>query len=485
MVSNKLISTKEELFEKIATYDISILPMVKKAYDYAEKMHNNQYRKSGEPYIVHPLNVAYEVALMHADGETICAALLHDTLEDTKATYQEIAYLFSPTIAYLVDGVTNLNNLDMQTKEAKDMANYRKVIRGFNKDWRIIIIKLADRLHNMRTLEYKSPEKRYYKAKETLVYYAPLAFFLGSHNIKDELEDLSLKYLEPERYAILMNEREEIALKNASMMQEMLAKIQEILNQNDVPSDIIIRIKHVYGIYREIQKGHNFYDIHDLLALKVLVNEVRDCYASLGLIHSLYPPVNEKFKDFIANPKTNHYKALHTTLFTPNERLLQCRIKTYEMDYEDRNGILSYWADQKKKGSLDSFSDLVVNYPFLETIGQMDKIYEDDKEYMEHIRTEVFGETVYIHLKSGQIIQLPKGSTPVDVAYSISKEVGDLAHMAVVNENLVPFNYVLKNNDRVQIITREGLKNPDHENWESYAKTTRARVLIAKDSKRV
>lgn len=481
--NTKLISNKEELFALVENYEPEGVAKVKTAYEYAEAMHAGQVRKSGEPYIIHPLNVAYTVALMQADIDTVCAALLHDSIEDTKATKEEIMALFNSTVAYLVDGVTNLSEIDFSSKEAEDMANYRKVIRGIHKDIRIVIIKLADRLHNMRTLEYTSEEKRKIKANETLTYYAPLAFYLGSHDIKDELEDLSLKHLYPEKYEVVYNSREKIAKESQEMLQEMAYKINSLLCKQGIPADIIIRIKHIYGIYKEIKKGHNLYDIHDLLALKILVREIEDCYRALGIVHSCYNPVNEKFKDFIANPKTNMYRSLHTTVFSEDEHLVQCRIKTYDMDYVDRNGVLSYWHTQKAAVAAGMTGQLQENFQFLQSLRQMDEIYYNDAEFMAHIRDEIFGSTVYVHLKSGRILQLPQGSTPVDAAYSISSEVGDKALWALVNENIVPFSYELKNNDRVQILLSSENTLPAHYDWANFAKTTRARVLIEKREK--
>lgn len=478
-MANGLISGQEEFFNLISSSDTWSLPCIKRAYEYAEVMHHNQSRKSGEPYIIHPLNVAYTVALMSADTNTVCAALLHDVLEDTKATKKELFALFGEDVTNLVDGVTNFEDMDFTSKEAEDMANYRKIIRGINKDVRIIIIKFADRLHNMRTLEYTSEEKRIPKARETITYYAPLAYYLGFHDIKDELEDLCLKYLYPEKYAVINDCRNQIMSESSTMMGEMIEKINDILQRQNIPNEIIIRIKHIYGIYKDIKMGHNLYDIHDLLALKILVREVEDCYRTLGLVHREYKPVNEKFKDFIANPKTNMYRSLHTTVFAPNERLLQCRIKTYDMDYIDRHGILSYWHQQKSKAAMCP-NTLVQTFPFLKNIEEMDQIYEADSEFMSHIRDEIFGQSVYVYLRSGRILQLPKGATPVDAAYFVSPEIGDRAIHALVNENLVPFSYVLQNNDRIQFELAKSEIMPRHDGWESLAKTTRARILIEK-----
>lgn len=467
-----LINSEDNLYKQVESYIPESLDAVKKAYGFAKEKHAGQLRKSGEPYIVHPLNVAYTLSLYHADKETLCAGILHDILEDTDTTKAEIAYLFNEEIANLVEGVTNFDDMDFDTKEALDMANMRKVILGILKDARIVLIKLCDRLHNMRTLEYQKEKKRVPKAEETLGFYAPLALFLGLHDMKGELEDLSLKYLSPKDYNTVLECQTEIVAETNEMLNEMLYKINSLLGKRNIPNDITIRIKHLYGIYKKIKRGHTLYDIHDLLALRVLVDSVDECYAALGLIHSLYPPVNARFKDFIANPKTNMYRALHTTVFAPDNYLVQARIKTPEMECVNLNGITRFWQNGDFNFR-DMQSSLAKDYQFFQVVDEMNQTYADDREFLDHIKTELFDAKVYVFMQNGQVLELPQGATPLDFAYYCSKTLGDHALMVLVNGKSVNLGYELKNNDQVQIITS---KTPTvHPEWESFIKTTKAR----------
>lgn len=309
----------ENLIEIIKNYNPEEVDIVRKTYEFANELHKGQKRQSGDDYITHPLNVAYILAEMHADRDTVCAGLLHDTLEDTHITKEEIKELFNPTIAQLVDGVTKLAKMNFSSKEEQNLANTRKIITGITEDVRIIIIKLADRLHNMRTLEFKSPFKQKENALETMEIFVPLAYYIGAYRIKSELEDLSLRYLKPDIYKRIEETKLNIEQSSKKCLQEMLYKIKRILEDRNIPNEIKVRTKNIYGIYKRRQEGHNISDIHDLLALKIMVDEIDNCYLALGMIHSIYHPINDKFKDYICNPKTNMYRSLHTTVFGPSD----------------------------------------------------------------------------------------------------------------------------------------------------------------------
>ena len=304
-----------DLIEILKEYNPEEVEVVKRAYEYASDLHKGQYRQSGEPYISHPLNVAYILAELHADRDTVCAGLLHDTLEDTKITKEDIAHDFNQNIANLVDGVTKLAKMNFSSKQDQNYANTRKIITGITEDVRIIIIKLADRLHNMRTLQFKSEFKQKENALETMEIFVPLAYYIGAYRIKSELEDLSLQYLKPDMYKRIEEKKLKIEEDSDKCLKEMLAAIQHLLNDKNIPNEIKIRTKNIYGIYKRLNEGHRLSDIHDLLALKIMVDEVENCYRTLGIIHSEYHPVNNKFKDYICNPKTNMYQSLHITVF--------------------------------------------------------------------------------------------------------------------------------------------------------------------------
>ena len=339
--------TFDALINILKVYNPDEIEKVKMAYEYAEELHNGQYRQSGEPYISHPLQVAYILAEMHADGDTVCAGLLHDTLEDTSITKEDIAHSFNPNIALLVDGVTKLSKMNFSSKQDQNLANTRKIITSLTTDARIIIIKLADRLHNMRTLSFKSEFKQKENSIETMEIFVPLSYYIGAYRIKSELEDLSLRYLKPDMYKRIEEMKYKLEEDSNACLQEMLVKIKEILADKSIPNEIKVRTKNIYGIYKRISSGHKLSDIHDLLALKILVDEVDNCYRTLGFIHKEYHPINDKFKDYICNPKTNMYRSLHTTVFGPDDRLVQTQIRTFDMDKISSFGLTAYWDINK------------------------------------------------------------------------------------------------------------------------------------------
>lgn len=469
--------TIEQLLNLIKTYNEEAIPDVKRAYQLADFLHKGQLRQSGEPYIIHPLNVSYILATMHADCDTLCAGLLHDTLEDTHITKEEIAKLFNQNVANLVDGVTKLAKMNFSSKQEQNLANTRKIITGITEDVRIIIIKLADRLHNMRTLEYKKPFKQKENALETLEIFSPLAYYLGAYQIKNELEDLSLRYLKPEIYHHLEEQKNSIEEANRECLYEMLHKIKMILNENDIPNEIKVRTKNIYGIYKKLEQGHQLNDIHDLLAIKIIVDKIDNCYKTLGLVHRLYKPINHKFKDYISNPKTNLYQSLHTTVFAPNEQIVQTQIRTFEMDRTATYGLTASWDINKGNARYVMQEDLKNKFQFFKYLTEIDTIFSDNQAFVEQVKTELFNNNVYAYTPSGICIELPKGSTIIDYAYKTDPQNADNIVDAIVNDKSVPIDYIIQNKDRIKIITSKLSKGPTPE-WETLATTSYAKKRI-------
>lgn len=447
------------------------------AYEYAKELHKGQIRQSGEPYISHPLNVAYILADMHADRDTICAGLLHDTLEDTDISKEDIAHDFNQNIANLVDGVTKLSKMNFSSKQDQNYANTRKIITGITEDVRIIIIKLADRLHNMRTLGFKSEFKQKENALETMEIFVPLAYYLGAYRVKSELEDLSLQYLKPDMYKKIEERKLKIEKSSENCLREMLYKIEMLLNNQHIPNEIKIRTKNIYGIYKRLSEGHKLSDIHDLLALKIMVDKVANCYYTLGMIHKEYHPINDKFKDYICNPKTNMYQSLHTTVFGPDNRLVQTQVRTFDMDRVASFGLTAYW-DEQKGGARDAMqNDLKQKFQFFKSLTEINSMFGDNQQFVNQVKTELFADRVYVYTTKGEIIELPKGSTPIDFAYKIHTDIGNTMIGVFVNDEYVPIDYVLKNKDRVRIVT-DDLSYGPREDWIEKAHTSLAKRKI-------
>ena len=463
--------------EKLTEYSQPEREEIIKAYQYASSLHEGQYRQSGEAYISHPLNVAYILADMHADKDTICAGLLHDTLEDTKITKEDIISDFNEDIANLVDGVTKLSKMNFSSKKEQNLANTRKIITGLTEDVRIIIIKLADRLHNMRTLQYKSEFKQKENALETMEIFVPLAYYIGAYRIKSELEDLSLRYLKPEMYKRIEEKKIKIEEDSNACLQEMLLKIESILAKKEIPNEIKIRTKNIYGIYKRLSQGHKLSDIHDLFALKIMVDEVENCYRTLGLVHQEYHPINDKFKDYICNPKTNMYKSLHTTVFGLEDRLVQTQIRTFNMDKIASFGLTAYWELEQKNARRIMQNDLKDKYQFFKSLVEINTMFGDNQEFVRQVKMELFSDRIYVYTPKGEIIELPKGATPIDFAYKVHPNLGNTMVGAFVNEEYVPIDCPLSNKDRVKIITDELSFGP-REDWIKKAQTTYARRII-------
>jgi len=473
----------DKLLEIIKDYNPGEVENIRKSYEFANELHKGQYRQSGEPYITHPLNVAYILAEMHADRDTVCAGLLHDTLEDTNTTKEDIADIFNKNIANLVDGVTKISKLNFSSKEEENIANTRKIITSITSDVRIIIIKLADRLHNMRTLEYKSEFKQKENALETMEIFVPLAYYIGAYRIKSELEDLSLMYLKREMYEKIAEKKQEIEISSQECLQEMLLKIQNLLNDKKIPNEIKIRTKNIYGIYKQLNDGNRLSDIHDLLSLKIMVDNVENCYRTLYLVHSLYHPINDKFKDYISNHKTNMYSSLHTTVFGPEEKLIQTQIRTFDMDKIASFGLTTYWDIAKGEARNIMQDDLKQKYQFFKSLTEINTMFKDNTEFINQVKSELFSDKVYVYTTRGDIIELPRGSTIIDFAYKIHTDIGNTMVSATVNNEYVPLNYELKNKDRVRIIT-DSLSFGPRDDWLNIAKTSYAKKKIKEFNKR-
>ena len=476
--------TLEDLLKKITEYNPGEEEKIRKAYEYARVLHQGQFRQSGEEYIIHPLNVAYILADMHADSDTVCAGLLHDTIEDTHITKEDIAHDFNQNIANLVDGVTKLAKMNFSSKQDANYANTRKIITGITEDVRIIIIKLADRLHNMRTLQFKTEFKQKENSLETMEIFVPLAYLIGAYRIKSELEDLSMQYLKPDAYKNLNEKLCKLNESNNEVLNEMFYKIKEILKSKEVPNEIKIRTKNIYGIYKRINEGQKLSDIHDLLALKIMVKEVDDCYKTLGYIHRLYHPVNDKFKDYISNPKTNMYQSLHTTVFGPNEKLVQTQVRTFEMDKVASFGLTAYWENEKGNARDVMQTQLKSKYQFFASLAQLNSMFTDNQEFVNNVKSELFSQNIYVYTSKGDIIELPKGSTIIDYVYKVDSNLGNILVGAYINDEYKEASYVLQNKDRVRVVTNDMSFGP-RKDWLNIAHTSLARRKIMEFNERL
>lgn len=469
----------ELLLDKVREYNDNNeeLHMIKKAYDYAYKKHFNQKRITGDDYIIHPLNVALILTDLNADYMAICAALLHDTIEDAGSSVSELEKLFGIEIASLVDSVTEINKINFKSSDDAEAANQRKILVGMANDVRVLMIKMADRLHNMRTLYVFSPEKQKKKAKETLEILTPVAHRLGIYKIKSELEDLSLRYYNPEAYFDIV---EKLNLKKSEMdssIGKMLDEVSTLLDEHNILHEIKGRSKGIYSIYNKLQKGRKFEDIYDILALRVLVNTEQECYLAMGLIHSKYKPVPNRFKDFIAMPKTNLYQSLHTTVFGIDGNLFEIQIRTYEMDKIAEYGIASHWSyKEKTDASRKDYTDKKLE--IFRNIIELNESSGTPEEFISNVKKDIlFNDSIYVYTPKGDVVELPRGATTVDFAYHVHSEVGNTMVMAYVNDKEVSFDTVLNNGDIVKIITNKVTGVPD-KNWLEFVITSQAKNRI-------
>ena len=473
----------QELISSVRKYHPSTdISMIEKAYKVASEAHKDQKRKSGEPYIIHPLCVAIILADLELDKETIVAGLFHDAVEDTWMTYEEVEKEFGGEVALLVDGVTKIGQLSYSSDKVEMQAeSLRKMFLAMAKDIRVIMIKLADRLHNMRTLQYMTPAKQQEKARETMDIYAPIAQRLGISKIKVELDDLSLKYLKPEVYYDLV---EKVALRK-SVREEFVGKIVNQVKQHMVDANIKAqvdgRVKHFFSIYKKMVNQHKTIDqIYDLFAVRILVDTVKDCYAALGVIHEMYKPIPGRFKDYIAMPKPNMYQSLHTTLIGPNGQPFEIQIRTFEMHKTAEYGIAAHWkykesADGKKPVGKSEEEKL----NWLRQILEWQRDMSDNKEFMSLLKNDLdlFADSVYCFTPQGDVKTLPNGSTPIDFAYSVHSAVGNKMVGARVNGKLVPIEYRIQNGDRIEIITSQNSQGPSRD-WLNVVKSTQAKNKI-------
>jgi len=467
-----------DILDRVASYNAAAdLDIIKKAYVYSAKVHQGQIRMSGEPYLVHPLEVAGILAEMRLDEASVVTGLLHDAIEDTLATRDEIAQIFGEEVADLVDGVTKLSQFSAwNTQEEKQAENFRKMVVAMAKDIRVLLVKLADRTHNMRTLDVMAPEKQERIARETLDIYAPLANRLGIQWVKIELEDLSFRYLKPVEYAELKERVATRAQARDKFIREVVDVIQGRLSEQGVGGEVKGRVKHLYSIWRKMrQQSLAFDQIHDLIAFRVVVDSVAQCYEALGIIHSLWKPVPGRFKDYIAIPKPNLYQSLHTTVVGPQAERIEIQIRTREMHRIAEEGVAAHWAYKEGKPAQAKAGD-AKKFAWLRQLVEWQTDLADPKEFMETVKVDLFADEVFAFTPKGDVKSLPRGATPVDFAFAIHSDVGGHCVGAKVNGRIVPLRYKLKNGDTVEILTSP-TSHPSKD-WLAFVKTSRAQARI-------
>ena len=465
----------ETLIEEIPKYQPGAnLDLVNRAYRFSELSHRGQQRASGEPYLSHPLEVAGLLVNFKMDVTTVTAGLLHDVLEDTDATKDDLEREFGREIAELVDGVTKIGKLAFSSREERQAENFRKMVVAMAHDLRVLMIKLADRLHNMRTLDYLPPGKGRKIAQETLDIYAPLAHRLGMAKVKAELEDLALRVMQPEDYQDLMRRVAKRRLEREAEINQLIAILQEKLGEVDIESKIAGRPKHFYSIWKKMHEGgREFDEIYDLTAVRVLTKTVRDCYGALGVIHSLWKPVPGRFKDFIAMPKVNMYQSLHTTVIGPKGDPVEIQIRTWDMHRVAEEGIAAHWLYKEKKSERDRFDEAFV---WLRQLMESQSDLKDSQEFLDSVRLDLFPDEVYVFTPKGDVKALPEGSTPLDFAYAVHTDVGHHCVGAKVNGKLVPLRYTLRQGDIVEIVASP-TQHPSRD-WLKIVKSSRSKAKI-------
>ncbi len=472
----------DRLIQTVNSYHPSAdFSMIEKAYHLSKEAHAGQFRKSGEPFIIHPLWVAIILAKIELDKESIIAGILHDVVEDTHYSLEEIAEMFSPEIALLVDGVTKLSNINYsQDKVEAQAENLRKMFIAMAKDIRVILIKLADRLHNMRTMEYQTPEKQTEKARETIEIYAPIAQRLGISKIKVELDDLSLKYLEPDTYHSLAKKISLKKDKRREIVDHIVDEVQLHLDEAEVEAKVVGRIKHFFSIYKKmVTQDKTLEQIYDLFAVRILVNTVKDCYAALGVIHEMYKPIPGRFKDYIAMPKPNMYQSLHTSLIGPTGERFEIQIRTFDMHRTAEYGIAAHWKYKEAIDGKTAEDAEEEKLAWLREILEWQRDMSDNREFLSLLKNDLdlFSDNVYCFTPRGDVKTLPAGSTPIDFAYNIHSAVGNKMVGARVNGNLVNIDYEIKNGDQIDIITSKNSNGPSRD-WLKLVKSTQAKNKI-------
>ncbi|MDF1526567.1 MAG: bifunctional (p)ppGpp synthetase/guanosine-3',5'-bis(diphosphate) 3'-pyrophosphohydrolase [bacterium] len=472
----------DDIIEKVREYNPKAdFELINRAYVYSAKAHAGHVRQSGEPYLIHPLQVAGILSDMKMDVTTIAVGLLHDTVEDTEVTREDLLKLFGDEVAFLVEGLTKISRLDFETRVHQQAENLRRMILSMAQDIRVIMVKLADRLHNMRTLEHLRPEKRIKIAQETMDIYAPLANRLGISWMQSELEDLSFKYLYPEAYENLEQKVEERSNEYDTYIRKVILILSKVLDDHDIKGEVTGRVKHLWSTFNKMQRqGLPFDQIYDLIAFRIVVDSVRDCYGVLGLIHSMFKPVPGRFKDYIGVPKSNRYQSLHTTVIGPVGERMEVQIRSGEMHHTAEDGIASHWRYKSEDHTLPE-EDIKRFKWFKQILEELSEV-EDPRELMETVRTDLFPDEVYVFTPTGDVKEFPAGATPIDFAYSIHTDVGNQCVGARINGRMVPLKYKLKNGDVAEIITSKGHK--PSKDWLKLAGTNSAKSKIRSFIKR-
>jgi len=449
--------------------------LINKAYVYASRMHDGQMRKSGDDYFIHPVSVADIIADMQLDASSVCAALLHDVVEDCEVSLPEVKTVFGEEVAFLVDGVTKLGKVNFASREDRQAESFRKMLVAMARDIRVLLVKLADRLDNMRTLEHMPPPAQERIARETIEIYAPLAGRLGIQWLKAELEDLSFKFLEPEAYAVIDEQVRTVAKNTDSYIGDVTSKLKKMLLSRGFSVNVSGRRKHLYSLHRKMKSsGIGFEQVHDFVAFRVITESVADCYATLGVIHSEWTPVPGRFKDYIALPKSNMYQSLHTTVIGPGNRRVEIQIRTHEMHRTADYGIAAHWQYKEHGGGIDPKD--AARFVWLRQLMEFQKEVVDPEEFYESVKVDLFPEDVYVFTPKGDVMTFPRGATPVDFAYAVHSEVGHRCSGARVNGAIVPLRHKLQNGDVIEIITSKN--HHPSKDWLEFVITSRARSRI-------
>ncbi len=466
----------KEYIEKIKSINKNVdIEKLEKAFHYAQSAHEGQLRKSGEPFFIHPLAVSLIVAELEVDSDTIIACLLHDTIEDTDVSFEDIETEFGHSVAQLVDGVTKLTKMHYETKEEIQVENLRKMFLAMAKDIRVILIKLVDRLHNMRTLKYQSEHKKQEKALETLEIYVPIAHRLGIFKIKGELEDLCLLYLEPEIYYELSNKINKKLSERKTYIDKVLEQISDSLDEIEMSYEVYGRPKNFYSIYKKLKyQKKEFSEIYDITAIRILVDTVKDCYAALGTVHTLWKPMPGRFKDYIAMPKPNMYRSLHTTVMGNEGEPFEVQIRTHEMHKVSEYGIAAHFNYKEAKKGMNNIDEKLV---WLRQMMEWQGDIDNPEEFLDSLKIDILNHQVYVFTPQSSVVELPEGSTPVDFAYKIHTEVGNKCVGAKVNGRIVPLNFKLSTGEIVEVLTQKNSNGPSRD-WLTFVKSTQAKNKI-------